>query len=84
MKINLDIVKDVTYEYAKLYYEILCIVGYTKIINLRKFVDLKIYVLRSRLLTFLCSLKYNVFEYDFFHVCGINSWLHPDFCFQIF
>jgi hypothetical protein len=66
MEINLDIVKDVTYKYAKLYYKILCIVDYTKIINLRKFVDLKIYVLRSRLLSFLCSPKYNVFEHDFF------------------
>jgi hypothetical protein len=52
MKINLDIVKDVTYKYAKLYYEILCIVGYTKIKNLRKFVDFKIYILKSRLLSF--------------------------------
>jgi hypothetical protein len=61
MKINLDIVKDRTYEYAKLYYEIPCIVGYTKITNLRKFIDFKIYVLRSRLLSFLRSPKYNVF-----------------------
>jgi hypothetical protein len=37
MKINLDIVKDATYKYAKLYYKILCIMCYTKITNLRKF-----------------------------------------------
>jgi hypothetical protein len=84
MKINMHIVKDVTYKYAKLYYEILCIVGYKKITNLIKFVELKIYVPRSTRLSFLCSPKYKVFEHDIFHVCGINSWLHPDFCFQIF
>jgi hypothetical protein len=66
MKINLDIVKDITYKYAKLYYEILCIVGYTKITNLRKSAALKIYVLRFRHLSFLCSPKYNVLEHDFF------------------
>jgi hypothetical protein len=32
MKINLDIVKDTTS--VKFYYEILCIMGYIKIINL--------------------------------------------------
>jgi hypothetical protein len=37
MKINLNIVKDVTYKCAKFYYEILYIVGYTKIKNLIKF-----------------------------------------------
>jgi hypothetical protein len=31
MKINLGIVNDVTYKHPKCYYEILCIVGYTKI-----------------------------------------------------
>jgi hypothetical protein len=73
MKINTHIVKDVTYKYAKLYYKIRCIVGYTKITNLIKIVDLKIYVLRSTRLSFLCSPKYKVFEHDFFHVRGINS-----------
>jgi hypothetical protein len=31
MKINLDIINDVTYKHAKFYYEILYTVGYTKI-----------------------------------------------------
>jgi hypothetical protein len=84
MKINLNIVKDVTYKCVKFYYKILYIVGYTKIINLIKFVDLKINILRSRRLSFLCRPKYKTFEHDFLHACGINSWLYPDFCFQIF
>jgi hypothetical protein len=42
MKINLDIGNDVTYKHVKFYYEILCIIGYTKIQNLIKFVDFKI------------------------------------------
>jgi hypothetical protein len=31
MKINLDIVNDVTNKNAKFYYEMICIVGYAKI-----------------------------------------------------
>jgi hypothetical protein len=27
---------------------------------------------------FLCSPKYNVFKQDFWHVGGINSWLHAN------
>jgi hypothetical protein len=73
MKINLNIVKDVTYKCAKFYYEILYIMGYTKIINLIKFVDLKIDVLRSRRLSFLCRPKDKAFEHDLLHACGINS-----------
>jgi hypothetical protein len=84
MKINLNIVKDVTYKCAKFYYEILYIVGYTKITNLIKFVDLKINVLRSRRLSFLCRPKYKTFEHDLLHACGINSWLYPDFVFRFF
>jgi hypothetical protein len=45
MKINLDIVNDVTYKHTKFCYEVLCIIGYMKII---KFVVLKIYIPRSR------------------------------------
>jgi hypothetical protein len=73
MKINLGIVNDVTYKHPKCYYEILCIVGYTKITNMMKFIYLKISILSSRLLSFLCILKYKLFEQNFLHVCGINS-----------
>jgi hypothetical protein len=38
----MDIVIDVTYKHAKFYYEILYIIGYTKIIFLLKYVDFKI------------------------------------------
>jgi hypothetical protein len=31
MKLNLHTANDVIYKYAKLYYKILCIMGYTKI-----------------------------------------------------
>jgi hypothetical protein len=41
MKINLDIVNDVTCRHKNFHNKILCIVIYTKIINLTKFVDLK-------------------------------------------
>jgi hypothetical protein len=34
MKINLDMVNEVTYKFAKLYYEIPYVVDYTKIIKL--------------------------------------------------
>jgi hypothetical protein len=76
MKINLDIVNHVTCKHAKLYYKIICIVGYTNITKSDKFVDLKIDILRSIRLLFLYNTKYDVFEHDFLHVCGINSWLH--------
>jgi hypothetical protein len=68
MKINMDIVNDVSYKRAKFHYEILYILTYTKITNLIKFVDLKIYALRSRHLSFVCSQKYNRREHDFLHV----------------
>jgi hypothetical protein len=41
MKINLDIVNDVTYKYAKFYYKIHYIMGYTKVTKSDKFIDLK-------------------------------------------
>jgi hypothetical protein len=77
MQINQDIGNDVICKYAKFYYEILCIVGYTKIKKLIKFVDLK-YTLRFRSFSFLCSPKYKVFEQNILHVGGINSWLHTN------
>jgi hypothetical protein len=73
MKINQDMVNDVIYKYAKFYYEILCIMGYTKITKYGKIYRFKVYILRSRRLLFLCSLKYKVFEQDFLHIGGINS-----------
>jgi hypothetical protein len=36
MKINQDMINDVIYKYAKFYYEILCIVGYTKLTKSEK------------------------------------------------
>jgi hypothetical protein len=62
MKTNVDIFNDVTYKHAKNLYEILFIVGYTKIKIQLKFGDLKIYIL----VLFLYSPKYKVLEHDFF------------------
>jgi hypothetical protein len=68
MKINQDIVNDVIYTYAEIYYKILCIVIYTKITKSDKICGFEIYILRSRHLLFLCSPKYKVLEQDFLHV----------------
>jgi hypothetical protein len=78
MKINLNIVNDVINKYAKIDYEILCIVGYTKITKSDKIYRFEIYILKSRHLSFLCSTKYNVFEHEFLHFCGTNSCLHTN------
>jgi hypothetical protein len=78
MKINLDVVIDVTYKYAKFYYKILCIMGYTKVTKSNKIDRFEIYILRSRHLSFLCRPKYKVFEHEFLYICGINSWLHAN------
>jgi hypothetical protein len=48
MKRNIYIVNDVTYKYAIFYYTILYIVGYIKNKKSDKYVDLKVYILRSR------------------------------------
>jgi hypothetical protein len=54
MEINLDIVINRTYKLAKFYYEILYIIGFTKITKSDKFCRLKIYIVRSTcLLIFL-------------------------------
>jgi hypothetical protein len=45
-------------------------VGYTKITNLRKFVDLKIYVLRSRLLFFCVAQNIMYLDMIFFTFVG--------------
>jgi hypothetical protein len=73
MKINQDIVNDVIYKYAKFYYKILCIEGYTKITKSSKIYRFEVYILRSRRLSFLCSPKYKVFEQVFFHGGGIKT-----------
>jgi hypothetical protein len=65
IKINMYIVNDITYKQAKFHYKILYIVGYTKITNSDKNVDLKLYMLRSTYLSFLCSPKYKSLEHDF-------------------
>jgi hypothetical protein len=57
-KINQDIVNDAIYKYAKIYYKILCIVGYTKIIKSGKIYRFEVYILRYRHLLFFYSLKY--------------------------
>jgi hypothetical protein len=84
MKINQDIVNDVIYKYVKFHYEILCIAGYTKITKFGKVYRFELYILRSRRLLFLCSPKYNVFEQEFLHVGGINSWLYTNIFSQFF
>jgi hypothetical protein len=78
MKINWDIVNDVMYKYENFHYEILFIVEYTKITKSDKLYRFKIYIFRSRSLLFLCSQGYKVFEHDFLHIGGINSWLHAN------
>jgi hypothetical protein len=66
MKINMDIENDVIYKYVNFNDKIPCIMGYIKIKNSDKICRIVIYILKSRCFSFLCSLKYKVFEYDFF------------------
>jgi hypothetical protein len=84
MKINLDIVNDVTYKHAKFQYEIRYIMGYTKMANCGNICRFENIHNRSTCLVLLCSQKYKVFEYGFLHVCRINSWLHPNIFSQFF
>jgi hypothetical protein len=79
MKINLDMVNDIIYNYVKFYCKILYIMGYTKITRSDKICRFEIYIHRSRRLSFLCSLKYKKVRHIFFYICGINSWLHAIF-----
>jgi hypothetical protein len=73
IKINYNIVSVVVYKYAKFYYGLLCFVSYTKITKFDKICKFEIYILRSRCLLFLCSLKYKLFEQDFLYIGGTNS-----------
>jgi hypothetical protein len=84
MTTNLDIVNVVTYEHATVLYEILYIMGYTKITNYGKISRFENIYNRSTRLSFLCSPKYKVFDYEFLHVCVINSWLHLNIFFIFF
>jgi hypothetical protein len=52
MKINQATVNDVIYKYAKFCYEILFIMGYTKITKSDKMCTFEIYILRSICLLF--------------------------------
>jgi hypothetical protein len=60
VKINPDIVNDVTCRHEIFYYKILCIVIYTKITKSDKIRRFKVYILRSTHLSFLCSPNYNL------------------------
>ena len=75
-----NIVNDVSTTSAKKQLQIFCILSYKKITNLIKFEDLKMCILRSTLLSFLCSSEYIVFEFVFFlHGCEIHYYLHARF-----
>jgi hypothetical protein len=64
------------YHRCKIYFKFFCIMGYTKLTNSDKFVDLKNIYTTIYMILILCSPKYIVFEHDFFHVCRINIFLH--------
>jgi hypothetical protein len=70
MKINLDMVNDVTCKHVKNSRKILYIVGYTKMKNLIQFVDLKKkYILRSTRLSF-CVAKTTMYLNKIFCMFG--------------
>jgi hypothetical protein len=77
MKINPNIVNDVTCRHANFHNKNLCIVIYTKITKSDKICRFKVYIFRSTHLPFFCSPNYKASELDFLHVGGINSWLQP-------
>jgi hypothetical protein len=79
MKINLDIVNDVTYKHVKFqYYKIRYIMGYTKIKNYGNICRFENIYNRSTRLSFLCSPKYKIFEYEILHIYRIKSWLYSN------
>jgi hypothetical protein len=61
----MNIFNDVTYKNAKFYYKILYIIGYTKITKSNKFIDLKLYILRSTRFIFakIQSFKNNFYTF---------------------
>jgi hypothetical protein len=84
MKISQNVVNDVTYKNTKFQYEILYIMGYTKITNYGKICRFENIHNGSIRLSFLCSPKYKAFECEFLHVCEINSGLHLNIFFTFF
>ena len=82
MKKNPDVANSVSYKRVKYQVQILNITSYRKMKNLIKFGDLKMYILRSKTLSFLCRTVHELFklifcrfvEYtisyicDFFHI----------------
>jgi hypothetical protein len=67
----MDVVDDIYQQRVNCQIKILYILASTKITNLIKLRDLKICILRSTFLLFLCSSKYNLFEFDILHVYRI-------------
>jgi hypothetical protein len=72
LKTILEIFSDTSHKHAKSQPEIRFILWYTKIIKSDMFWRFENVLLRSTLLSFLCSSKYKVFEIDDLHVCGIR------------
>jgi hypothetical protein len=68
MKINPDIVNDVTYRHAKFHYKILCIVIYTKIIKSDE----------------ICILKYTYSDLHICHFCVAQTTKHLNLIFCTF
>jgi hypothetical protein len=46
--------------------------------NLIKFIDVKVYLLKSTSLSFLGSQKTKYLNMIFLYICGTNSLLHPN------
>jgi hypothetical protein len=78
MKINLDIVNNVTYKHVKFQYKICYIMDFTKMTNYGNIYRFENIHNRSTRLLFLCSQKYKVFWIWIFKRCRINSFLHPN------
>ena len=75
---------DVSRNREKYQVQIHCIIGYKKMTNLVKFGELKMCILISTLLSFLCSPEYNVFELDILNGCWIHHYLNSRFFLMFF
>jgi hypothetical protein len=62
---NVDIVNNIIYKHITFQYEFIRIMGYTEITKF-DIVDLKIYILRSTYLSFLCSSEYKKIKHGIF------------------
>ena len=60
-KKNSDVANSVSYKRVKYGVQILNITSYRKMTNLVKFGDLKMYILRSKTLSFLCRIVHKLF-----------------------